>query len=123
MRKAADVYGKVATQTARPRELEASLLVKAARLLQSAKDEGDGPGSALNAALTYNQRLWSIFASAAVDPDSPLPKEIRNNIASISVFIFKQTLEAQMKPAPDKIAALININRELAAGLRSIEAA
>jgi flagellar biosynthesis activator protein FlaF len=123
MHKATQAYGAVAKQTATPRELEASLLVKAATLLQSAKDDTTRPGSALNQALTYNQRLWTFFASAVADPESPLPKDVRNNIASLSVFIFKQTLDAQMKPAPDKIAPLISINRELAAGLRGIAAA
>lgn len=119
MRKATDAYGAVAKQTGDPRDLEASLLVKAASLLQSAKDDWDKPGSALDQALAYNQRLWSVFASAVADPGSPLPIEIRNNIASLSVFIFNQTIAAQARPAPDKVAALININREVAAGLRS----
>lgn len=123
MQNAAEAYGAVAKQTGAPRELEASLLVKAATLLQSAKDQDDGQNLALDTALSYNQRLWSVFASAVADPESPLPIEIKNNIASLSVFIFKQTLDVMTQPAPDKLSALITINRELAAGLRSIEAA
>ena len=123
MQNAAEAYGAIAKQTGTPRELEASLLVKAASMLQSARENCEDRSSALGEALTYNQRLWTVFASAVADPDSPLPKEIRNNIASLSVFIFNQTLEAHAKPAPDKLSALININREVAAGLRGVEAA
>jgi len=113
----------VAKQTGTPRELEASLLVNAAGMLQSAKENCTARSSALGEALAYNRRLWSIFASAVADPKSPLPIEIRNNIASLSVFIFHQTLEAESKPAADKLSALIRINREVAAGLRGSETA
>ena len=123
MQNAAAAYGAVAKQTSSPRELEASLLVKAATMLQQAKDNPETEESSLDSALSYNQRLWSVFASAVTDPDSPLPLEIRNNIASLSVFIFKQTVDARMAPAPEKLATLININREVAAGLRTIEEA
>lgn len=120
---AVEVYGAVADLAADPRDLEAKLLVKAARKLQNAKDGWNGNSSALNEALSYNRRLWTVFASAVCDPKSPLPAELRTNVANLSVFIFNRTVEAETAPAPEKLSALININRELAAGLRQVESA
>jgi flagellar protein FlaF len=60
-----------------------------------------------------------VFVGAVAEQDSPLPKEIRNNVASLGVFIFKHTLELQKDPAPEKLLALININKEIAAGLHT----
>jgi flagellar protein FlaF len=120
---AANAYGAVANLTAAPREMEAKLLVKAARKLQQVKDTWTGDNTALGEALNYNRRLWTVFASAVCDPQSPLPQDLRNNVANLSVFIFNRTVEAQSEPAPEKLAALIHINRELAAGLRGIESA
>lgn len=122
MQKAAEAYGSIAKQTVAPRELEASLLVKAAVMLQTARDDDSGSRSSLDLALDFNRRLWTVFASAVADPESPLPREIRNNIASLSVFIFDRTMEAISRPAPDKLSVLIAINREIAAGLRSVDA-
>ena len=50
--------------------------------------------------------------------ENPLPKEIKENIASLGVFILTQTLDAMIKPDAEKIAPLISINRNIAAGLR-----
>jgi flagellar protein FlaF len=68
-------------------------------------------------ALLFNRRLWSIFMSAAETNDNPQPLEIRQNVANIGVFVMKQTVDMQMNPDPAKLSALIEINRNLAAGL------
>lgn len=121
MQSAAETYGSVAKTSVSPRELEASLLIKAAAKLQTVKEDGADTRSALNEALNYNQRLWTVFASAVTDPESPLPHAVRENVASLSAFIFAQTMEAMTAPAPHKLSVLININRQIAAGLRGIE--
>ena len=72
---------------------------------------------ALDHALLFNRRLWSIFLSAAEGNDNPQPLEVRQNIANISVFVMKQTVDIQMNPDPAKLKSLIDINCNLAAGL------
>ncbi|VAW11462.1 hypothetical protein MNBD_ALPHA09-712 [hydrothermal vent metagenome] len=123
MHSAAKAYNDVAQATLGPRELEASLLVKAAAKLQTVKDQWEHKSPALDEALHYNRKLWTIFATSVTNPDSPLPKPVRENIASLAVFIFNRTLEAETAPAPDKLSALIDINRQIAAGLRASTAA
>ena len=49
--------------------------------------------------------------------ESQLPKEIRQNIANLAIFVFKRTLEIQSAPAVEMLDVLININRQIAAGL------
>ena len=123
MQNAASAYASVSRQSGDPRELEASLLVKAAAKLQTIKESWDDTKSSLDEALTYNKRLWGIFAAAMAEPDNPLPLEVKNNIASLSVFILDRTIDVEWYPAPEKLAVLIDINREVAAGLRGLEVA
>ena len=70
----------------------------------------------------YNRRLWTVFVGAVAEKDNPLPVEIRNNVASLGVFIFKHSLALQEDPAPEKLLPLISINKEVAAGLHSAAA-
>ncbi len=39
------------------------------------------------------------------------------NVANLGIFVFNVTLAIQANPRPEALAPLININRELAAGL------
>ena len=116
---AANAYGQTSQQTAPPRELEATLLIKAAGKMQVIRDEWDDRKSDLDEALHYNRKLWTIFVGAASDEGSPLPLPVRQNIRNLGVFIFERTLQLQIRPEKEKITALITINREIAAGLRT----
>ncbi len=71
----------------------------------------------LDEALRYNRKLWSIFLSSATDKENPLPVEIRQNVANLGLFVMNQTLATISDPRPEQLTCLININRELAAGL------
>ncbi len=118
MRTAAHTYGKVAKEIASPRELEANLLLKAAARLQAIQDSWQDRKAELNDALLFNRKLWSIFITEVMREDNPLPVDIRQNITNLGVFIMNQTVSVQADPRPEALASLININRELAAGLR-----
>ena len=118
MQNAAQAYGKVAKEIASPRELEADLLLKAAARLQAVHDAWDQKRPDLDAALLYNRKLWLVFVSSITDVNHPMPLEIRQNVASLAVFVMKQTLAVMTDPRPEQLTSLININRELAAGLR-----
>jgi flagellar protein FlaF len=117
MRHATEAYGKIARQTGNPRELEANLLLDAAARLQVIRDGWDDRNPGLHAALTNNRHLWSILAASATNPENPLPASMRQNVANIGIFVFKQTLATLADPKAEKLDSLIRINRELAAGL------
>jgi flagellar protein FlaF len=118
MHSAASAYKKVAKQTANGRELEADLLLKAASRLQAIHDAWDRNKADLADALLYNRKLWAIFLTDVTGPDHPLPAAIRQNVANLGIFVMKQTLSATADPKPEHLDSLININRQLAAGLR-----
>ena len=118
MHSAAKAYSNTATKIANGRELEADLLLKAASRLQAIHDAWDRNKADLAEALLYNRKLWAIFLSDVTGPDHPLPQEIRQNVANLGLFVMKQTLSATADPKPEQLDPLININRQLAAGLR-----
>ncbi len=117
MQNATQIYGNVAKKISGPRELEANLLLQAASRLQAAQAPWDRTSPELHSALLYNRKLWTIFLTSAMDKDSPLAKNIRQNVANLGLFVMKQTMAITGDPQPEKLAPLININRELAAGL------
>jgi flagellar biosynthesis activator protein FlaF len=117
MQHPAKIYGAVANKTANPRELEADLLLSAAAKLQAIRDGWEGRQPELDAALLYNRKLWSIFVTSATSKDNPLPAGLRQNVANLGLFVFKQTIAVLADPKPENLGSLIAINRELAAGL------
>lgn len=117
-RQAVAAYANPGRQSTDQRALEADALLKAARRLEDVLRTWPSAGeAALEEALLYNRKLWMIFAAEAADGAGRLPDEVRNNIASIALFVFKRSLELLAAPAADKVEALIEINRSLAAGL------
>ena len=119
MQQAATAYSKVAQATQPPRELEAAILLKAATKLQAIRDDWEGKRRELFDALTYNRKLWTILVTSVTEADNPLPTAVKQNVANLGIFIFNHTLAVLTQPAPERLAILISINHEVAAGLRS----
>jgi flagellar protein FlaF len=118
MSSAAQAYARTAQRTASPREIEAQALLKAARQLQDVATNWAERGAiGLDEALMFNRKLWSIFVSDAMRDDNPESLEIRQNIANIGVFVLSQSTALQMAPQVEALQALIDINRNIAAGL------
>lgn len=119
MRSPANAYEKVAAQISSPREMEAALLLQAASRLQAVQAAGNKDVSELNKALTHNRKVWTIFLTSATDAGSALDKTVRQNVANLGLFVMKQTVAVTADPRPEALSSLININREVAAGLLS----
>lgn len=120
-KQAAQAYQKTAqVAAASPRELEANLLMKAAARLQLIKDEWDDLSLAeVDDALIYNRKLWTVLVTSATSAESALPQDVKNNIGSLGVFVFKQTMNVITGQDPEKLSSLISINRTIAEGLRA----
>lgn len=114
----ANAYARTARQTTNPRNLEADLLSKSAANLQRVRDEWTDDRNELRGALTYNRRLWNVFLTTVTRDDNPLPNPIKQNVANLGLFVMNHTMDVMAKPGADKLDVLININRQLAAGLR-----
>lgn len=116
-----DAYHSVEKEALTGRALEAAILSRAALRLRAVRDQWDSPerDPLLEEALRYNQRIWTLLQVELTNPENPLPKEIKENLLTLSSFIDKRTFETMAYPAADKLDALININHNIAAGLRS----
>ncbi len=99
-----------------PRDVEAWGLTEAARRLIHARQTPENP-EMLRQALSLNQRLWTIFQTSMVDPECPLPKDVRENILALSIIVDRQTFDRLVDLDVDKLDRLIDINRAVAAGL------
>ncbi len=100
-----------------PTETDAAVLENAALLLEDAKKI---PGTEeFYKALNYNQRIWTVIQVYASE-ENPWPDLIKANLISLSIFIDKQTFKAMAEGDPEHLDVLININRQIAAGFRSV---
>jgi flagellar biosynthesis activator protein FlaF len=104
------------------RELEASILTKAAHLLTQCKNNWEDKDiqSRLDEALSFNQKIWTIFQSDLSNPTNPLPHKLREDILNLSLFIDKRIMDIRIDPLPEKLNIIVSINLNLAAGLRGI---
>jgi flagellar biosynthesis activator protein FlaF len=115
-----EVYKTAQINNMSGREIEAAALTRCALLLSDCQQNWDAPNrdDNLSEALSINQRVWSILQAELVQDDNPLPVQIRKDILTLSVFIDKRIIQIMAYPDPEKLNAIININLNLAAGLR-----
>lgn len=114
-------YESVNKSTMSGREIEAQVLTKAALKLKECQtlwDAADRPAK-LDRALRHNQRVWSILQAEISKPENPLPEAIKANLLRLSAFIDKRIFEIMAYPSPEKLTAIIQINNNIAAGLRT----
>ena len=109
-------YRQPAQQGGSPRETEGRALMEAARRLAIAKDN-PGDEAALVDTVRLNWRLWTIFQSEVTEVDIDLPEELRSNMLTLCNYVDKRTVEILADPNPILLDVLININRNIAAGL------
>ena len=117
---AAGAYGDHAQKhTPDPRELEARVLLKSAKMLQDLRDNlDDADRNLVEETLKYNRQIWMMFYDTAIENNgADHTPELRSNIINLANFIFKRETEILANTATEKFDALININREIAAGL------
>jgi flagellar biosynthesis activator protein FlaF len=119
MHYASKAYATIAKETASPRELEASLLLKAAAKLQAVHDSWPDKPRGLHDALMYNRRLWVVFIDAVTSNDNKLPVPVRQNIANLGLFVMGEIFSLMTNPKPAHLQSIIKINRRIAAGLRT----
>jgi flagellar protein FlaF len=114
-------YETVNKSTMSGRDVEADVLTKAALKLKNCQENWStvSLNTDLNAALKFNQRVWTIFQAELGNANNPLPQRLKIDLLRLSAFIDKRTLELMAYPAPEKLTILININFNIAAGLRT----
>jgi flagellar biosynthesis activator protein FlaF len=114
------VYDNMSKETMTGREIEAHILTKAANKLKLCQSTWNSSGKAetLKDALAFNQKIWNLLQAELSRGDHPLPKKLRQDILNLSIFIDRRSFEIMAHPDLDKLTALININLNIASGLR-----
>ena len=116
----AEVYRSTDKATMSGREIEATVLTKAALKLKECQNNWDAENrdQRLDDALKFNQRIWSILQAELAKEDNPLPMQLKRDLLSLSVFVDRRILETLAYPSPEKLSIIIDINNNIAAGLR-----
>ncbi|MGD8524045.1 MAG: flagellar biosynthesis regulator FlaF [Desulfobacterales bacterium] len=116
----AEAYKSTDQATMSGREIEATVLSKAALKLKECQNnwDADNRDQKLDDALKFNQRIWSILQAELAKEDNPLPMQLKRDLISLSVFIDRRILETLAYPSPEKLSIIIDINNNIAAGLR-----
>ncbi len=117
---AAGAYDQSAqSHTPDQRELEGRVLLKAAKMIVDIQDNWDEmTGELLESTLKYNRQIWMMFYDTALEnPDDDRPNDLRSNIVNLANFIFKREVDILAEPKKEKLDVLVNINKEIAAGL------
>lgn len=116
-----DNYNRV-PQPGLPAYTEAWALIESARRMATSADFADQDNIAdrnkVRDTVRLNWRLWTIFqAEMTVDDQESVPDEIRMNMLTLCKFVDEHTVETLKEPTPEKVSTLIEINRNIAAGL------
>ena len=116
-----ETYHSVEKATLPGREIEARVLTQAALKLKNCQRNWDANDRAdrLDEALKFNQRIWSIFQGELGRPDNPFPSKLKVDLLRLSTFIDKRVFEIMAYPQPEKLSIIIDINQNIAAGLRN----
>lgn len=100
-----------------PRDIEAKALTKAAVMLEEAKNNKNDT-NIFKKAVRFNHLLWTIIQADITEEENHLSDQLKANIMSISIFIDKQTTHALQNSNYEVLQSMIDINKNIAAGLR-----
>lgn len=111
---AVGAYGQSQRRIETPNDVDAMVLTTAAEKLL--KVQATPEDDVFEEVLLYNQLIWTVIQSEMTE-EHPLPLEIKANLISLGLFIDNQTDKAIGARDPKMLDSLININRNIAAGL------
>ncbi|MCC3860798.1 flagellar biosynthesis regulator FlaF [Pseudemcibacter aquimaris] len=107
-------YQQSIQKTESPQQTEYRLFVEVTRALMDAKDlEKTDPK--LHDALHWNRRMWSTFATDCAIEGNKLPKMLRAQIISLSIWVGKHS--SKIIREDEDIQALIDVNKTVMEGL------
>lgn len=117
----ANAYATMQKETLSGRELEASVLTRAGLMLKQVQENwaASDRDEKLLEAIKFNQKVWSFFQAELSDPENPLPKNLREDILNLSLFVDKRLFEIMANPDKEKLNIVIDIDFNIAAGLRT----
>lgn len=117
----ANAYTSIQKEHLSGRELEASVLTRAGLMLKQVQENWAAPerDEKLLEAIKFNQKVWSFFQAELSNPENPLPAALKQDILNLSLFVDKRLFEVMATPEKEKLSILIDIDFNIAAGLRT----
>jgi flagellar protein FlaF len=103
------------------RQIEVSIMEMATSKLRG-QLPGDGDlkwSRELDEALKFNQKMWDIFSADWLSEQSELPRELRQNLLSIGIFVKKKTFTTMATPQRASLELLIQLNENILEGLKA----
>ncbi len=116
---AVQAYQRTQRAAENPRASEYRLFGQVTGALIDAQSTG-ASGNRLIDALDWNRRLWSTLAVDCMDESNQLPKLLRAQIVSLSIWVTKYSSQVMQQGA--SLEPLIDINRTIMQGLQSAAA-
>jgi flagellar protein FlaF len=122
MQNPSQIYEDFRTDGLNGRELEASLLVRAARKLTRCAQLWPDRNSnevreKLDEALFFNQKLWTFLQVELSNPEHPMPLPLRRNLLRLSRYVDQKILSLAAGGTLQDLESISKINEDLAAGL------
>jgi len=123
--RSSSIYEQVQRQTLEGRELESSVLLRAAQKLHSCAREWDNPHTGvfherLSDALEFNQKVWSFLQVELATPANPLPETLRLNLLRLSKFIDKRIFALYAGTGTQEdLLSIARINEQIGKGLEA----
>ncbi|KAB0671759.1 flagellar biosynthesis regulator FlaF [Oryzomonas sagensis] len=116
-----DAYTTMQKESLSGRELEASVLSRAALMLKQVQENWDASDrdAKLREAIKFNQKVWSFFQAELSSPENPLPRNLKEDILNLSLFVDNHLFNVLAFPDPEKLSIVIDINFNIATGLRT----
>jgi flagellar protein FlaF len=108
-------YEQAAQRVESPRDLEYRLFGVVTRSLIEAAAMDQTQIGARMEALDWNRRMWSTLAADCQQPGNALPKPLRAQIVSLSLWVGRHT--SQVMRGQEQFEPLIDINRIIMQGL------
>lgn len=109
-------YQKTQAAVENPRNTEYRLFGQVTGALLEAQ-KASAKGAPLIDAIDWNRQLWSALASDCLDDANKLPKELRAQIVSLSLWVAKYSREVTRQGA--SVDPLIEVNRSIMQGLNA----
>jgi flagellar protein FlaF len=113
-------YRKVANQTESTRSIEFRLFGEITAELIAARDNPQ-QFELKTAAVLRNRKLWAALREDLTDTGNALPKQVRANLISLSLWVEKESFAVLDKKSD--LEALIEVNKQIMEGLQPREAA
>ena len=107
-------YENARKTTEKPQQTEYRLFVEVTRALIEAQDLPK-TDTKLHDALHWNRRMWSTFATDCAIEGNQLPKMLRAQIISLSIWVGKHS--SKVIREDEDIQALIDVNKSVMEGL------